>query len=160
MKHNYFASYLLIMIFLTATVQKGMARSKFIDNLYPLSFCNSSELMVDDYFSPSQFSEAYFLRQNNFQPLHLTASIFSQINTPSEIQEFKMFPNPASQGFVNITSKKNANKEILIYDVLGKMVLKTNIKQKRLDISTLSSGIYILKATEGKQTSTRKLVVQ
>lgn len=74
--------------------------------------------------------------------------------------QFAIYPNPASKGFVNISSKVNGAKNISIFDVLGKQVVKTTLNGERLDISTLNSGIYILKIEQGKASTTKKLVVQ
>ncbi len=72
---------------------------------------------------------------------------------------FKVYPNPATQGFVEITSKISGPKNISIFNVLGKQVVKTILVGNRLDISALNSGVYILKVEQGKATSTNKLVV-
>jgi len=76
------------------------------------------------------------------------------------IEELSVFPNPVSNGKLNIISKHNLPKTIEIYDVLGKQVISTSILGKSLNISSLSPGIYILKIKENKLTSTRKLVVR
>ncbi len=74
--------------------------------------------------------------------------------------QFSIYPNPASKGFVNISSKVGGAKNISIYDVLGKQVIKTTLNGDRLDISALNSGIYILKIEQGKASTTKKLVVE
>lgn len=74
--------------------------------------------------------------------------------------QFAVYPNPASKGFVNITSKVGGAKNISIFDVLGKQVVKTTLNGERLDISALNSGIYILKIEQGKASTTKKLVVE
>lgn len=74
--------------------------------------------------------------------------------------QFSIYPNPASKGFVNISSKLSGAKKISIFDVLGKQVLKTTLNGERLDISSLNSGIYILQIEQGKSSTTKKLVVE
>src|SRR5690606_3905129 len=74
-------------------------------------------------------------------------------------ETFKVYPNPATKGYVEITSKINSPKNISIFDVLGKQVIKTILAGNRLDILNLNSGIYILKIEQGKISSTKKLVV-
>jgi len=81
-------------------------------------------------------------------------------NQGKEIEDFKMYPNPVTNGFVNITSKKNLSKEIRIYDVLANEVLRSTMSSTSLNVSSLDPGVYLLKATEGNTTSTRKLVVR
>lgn len=74
--------------------------------------------------------------------------------------QFSVYPNPASKGFVNISSKVSGAKNISVFDVLGKQVVKTTLNGERLDISALNSGIYILKIEQGKASTTKKLVVE
>ncbi|UGU16691.1 T9SS type A sorting domain-containing protein [Sinomicrobium kalidii] len=77
-----------------------------------------------------------------------------------DIEDFRLFPNPVTDGIVAIHTRKNLPKAISIYDVLGKEVLNTKITGKTLNVSSLNSGIYIIKVTETNYTSTRKLVVK
>ena len=74
--------------------------------------------------------------------------------------QFSIYPNPATNGFVNISSKVGGAKSISVFDVLGKQVIKTTINGERLDISALSSGIYVLKIEQGKASTTKKLVIK
>jgi hypothetical protein len=82
----------------------------------------------------------------------------SQDNT--SIEGLNLYPNPVTNGKVYITSKNDLEKEIIIFDVLGKKVLQTVITTKELNISNLSPGVYIIKITEENATSSRKLIVR
>ena len=77
-----------------------------------------------------------------------------------EKSSFKLYPNPAVNGVVYITTTNNSNIEITIYDVFGKIVLTNRITSNELNISKLVSGVYMLKVTEKNKTMTRKLVVK
>ncbi|NAS31323.1 T9SS type A sorting domain-containing protein [Flavobacteriaceae bacterium R38] len=77
-----------------------------------------------------------------------------------EIEGFKMYPNPVTNGFVNIVSKRNLSKEIRIYDVLANEVLRTTIGSTSLNVSRLDPGVYLLKVIESDQQVTRKLVIR
>jgi hypothetical protein len=70
------------------------------------------------------------------------------------------YPNPVSNGKIYITSKTTLEKEILIFDVLGKKVLQTTLTAKELNISTIPPGVYIIKISEGDATATRKLIIR
>jgi hypothetical protein len=70
------------------------------------------------------------------------------------------YPNPVSNGKIYITSKTTLEKEILIFDVLGKKVLQTTLTSKELNISTIPPGVYIIKISEGDATATRKLIIR
>jgi len=73
---------------------------------------------------------------------------------------FSIYPNPATDGYVNIVSKTKGPKDIFIFDILGKEILSTTIDNNKLDISSLRSGIFILKIIQGKHTITTKLIVK
>lgn len=73
---------------------------------------------------------------------------------------FTVFPNPATSGYVNISSASALQKDIEVYDVLGKRILSRSITGNRLEIGTLRSGVYILKITQDNRTETKKLVVR
>ncbi|MBT0606856.1 T9SS type A sorting domain-containing protein [Aequorivita echinoideorum] len=74
--------------------------------------------------------------------------------------QFAIYPNPSTNGFVNIVSKVSGAKAVAVYDVLGKEVINTTINGDRLDVSKLNSGIYIVKIAQGKTTTTQKLIVK
>ena len=79
-------------------------------------------------------------------------------NNPED--PFSIYPNPVTKGFVTIQSQSDAPKDIFIFDVLGKEIVRTTLKGNRLDISSLESGIYILKVIQGKASVTKKLIVK
>jgi hypothetical protein len=80
--------------------------------------------------------------------------------TEQTAKQFSLYPNPATKGFVNITSKTSGVKNISIYDVLGKLVLQSALFGDRLDISKLNSGVYIFKIEQGNNSATKKLVIK
>ena len=84
----------------------------------------------------------------------------SKLQEASVIEGLSLYPNPVSNGKVYITSKNDLEKEIIIFDVLGKKALQTTISSKELNISNLSPGVYIIKINEGAATATRKLIVK
>ncbi|MGY5848314.1 T9SS type A sorting domain-containing protein [Salegentibacter sp. HM20] len=76
------------------------------------------------------------------------------------IDGLSIYPNPVTDGKVYITSSRNLEKEIEIYNVLGKPVQKLRLRGRELDVSALEAGIYILRISEDKANATRKLVVR
>ena len=78
----------------------------------------------------------------------------------SSIEGLSIYPNPASGGKIYISSRTNDDKQITIFDVLGKKVLQTALTSKELNISTLYPGVYIITIEEGDATATRKLIVR
>ena len=78
----------------------------------------------------------------------------------SAIAGLKVFPNPLKGNVLNITSDANATKTVAIFDVLGKQVVNTTTSATAINVSNLTSGVYIVKITEEGKTATKKLVVQ
>ncbi|QXP60324.1 T9SS type A sorting domain-containing protein [Olleya sp. HaHaR_3_96] len=77
-----------------------------------------------------------------------------------ETTAFSIFPNPTTQNFVTIKTTKNQPTTVIVFDMLGKQVLKTVLKTNRLDISELNAGVYIIQLTQNETTTTKKLVIQ
>ena len=80
--------------------------------------------------------------------------------TVQEIEGLRMYPNPVTNGILRINTFENAEKQIQIFDVLGKQVLTRKMKTQHLNVSALNSGVYILKISEKGKTATRKLVIK
>ncbi|MBT8244582.1 MAG: T9SS type A sorting domain-containing protein [Winogradskyella sp.] len=74
--------------------------------------------------------------------------------------EVKIFPNPARGNEITIAS--NSAVSVEIYDILGKKVKQQNItaNQKKVNISTLKKGVYLLRLKSDSGTLTKKLIRQ
>ncbi|MEM0931362.1 MAG: T9SS type A sorting domain-containing protein [Bacteroidota bacterium] len=78
----------------------------------------------------------------------------------SELQGFKMYPNPVYGDEVYITTSSNGTKQIKVFDVFGEIVLTDRVSTNTLNVSRLLPGVYVLQVTEQKKTMTRKLVIK
>lgn len=78
----------------------------------------------------------------------------------NNIAGLKVYPNPLTGNVLNITSDNNADKIVVVYDVLGKQVLTAQVINGTVNVSALTSGVYIVKVTEEGKTATKKLVVR
>ena len=81
-------------------------------------------------------------------------------NSMSINTDFSIYPNPSNVGYVNISSTESETIQVNVYDILGKQVINAAVASGRLDISTLNTGVYIVKLTQGSATTTKKLIVQ
>ena len=107
----------------------------------------------------------YFYIALLFLMFSTTSVVAQEIKSSSRAQEnaiegLTFYPNPVSTGKIYITSKLSEDKEITIYDVLGKKVLQTILSGRELNIGNLSPGVYIIKFKEGESSETRKLIVK
>lgn len=76
------------------------------------------------------------------------------------IEGLSIYPNPVSGDKIFIATKNNLDKEVEIFDVLGKRVLQSVMTSRELSIGTISPGVYIIKIKEGDASATRKLIVR
>lgn len=77
-----------------------------------------------------------------------------------DIEGFKLYPNPATEGKVYIVTASRAPKTIRIYDVLGTPVLETTLLGTELNVSRLDAGVYLIQVFEKDKVATRKLIVR
>jgi len=102
-------------------------------------------------------NRSWVIRPNNTKQLGLSVRFFRN-NSTASLDDFtnsiNIFPNPASD-FINITV--DSELEVLVLDLLGKELIRENINGK-LDISFLEKGIYIIKLTDGVNTSSYKII--
>ncbi|MDZ4147919.1 MAG: T9SS type A sorting domain-containing protein [Flavobacteriaceae bacterium] len=115
---------------------------------------------IDVYGIVSEFTAAsqlfpFYDFVNTPPPALLSTEDFG-INSGS----FKVYPNPVSTGIVNIVSAQNGSKTVVVFDILGKQMLRTQLNGTTLDVSQLNNGIYILKIEENGKTTSKKLIVQ
>ena len=88
------------------------------------------------------------------------ASVLST-NSFDAISGLKIYPNPAKNGqTLFITSDSSVEKNVAIYNVLGRKVLEATTQQNTINTNGLTTGVYMVKITEEGKTSTRKLVIQ
>lgn len=75
----------------------------------------------------------------------------------SDLQEMNIFPNPTN-GIVRISQKNVERVEVL--DMNGRVVLQQDQNCNTIDLSNLSSGLYIMKAYDGQHWSFGKVQVK
>jgi hypothetical protein len=95
----------------------------------------------------------YSFKQN------VTQCVITATNTPPTLTQLSIFPNP-SHNFINIVGVDDV-KQITLYDALGKTVYRnTEITnhQIRVDLTTISKGVYFLKVQAENKTETYKVI--
>lgn len=76
------------------------------------------------------------------------------------IPGFAIYPNPVTNGKLYIETNSDAAKNIRISDMSGKRVFYLKTEFKELDLSRLSSGIYILNVEQDGKTATEKFIIR
>lgn len=155
-----------------------------MDNTTP-NFSGSSEHQmtqgVDNFMFRSTFSSADYAADGAEVPTSTTnivgivnersgslyyftareASDFSVVLSVADnsIDGFNIYPNPSNTGTIHISTTLNQNKNVQIFDMLGKKVIDKNTTAT-INISALQAGIYIVKVTENNVSATKRLVVR
>ncbi len=91
--------------------------------------------------------------------LFLSLGVFAQ-EGKQKSENLGFYPNPVNTGKIYITSNNNSDKDVTIYDVLGKKVFQITVSSKEVNISTIPPGVYIIKIEDGDDYSTRKLIIR
>ena len=103
---------------------------------------------IDASYAGSSFSETSVYSTN-------TAS-----NPENELLDIMIYPNPVDGNYVNIRSSIIGSKEIQVIDLNGRRILNTTVTNNQLDISRMSSGVYILRITINNRSKIFKLIVK
>ena len=90
----------------------------------------------------------------------LAVTITTLENQNFELQNVKIVPNPSTNSFVTVTSTFNEDIDVVVFDMLGKQISNQILQNNKLDVSGLTSGIYLLKISQKEKTTTKKLVVK
>ena len=85
------------------------------------------------------------------------------LSTPSsEFKNFKIYPNPSTNGILNIQS--TTGNLVTIYNAFGQKVFSTEIdgslNVQTLNLSALQPGLYFVKVRNGKDQSIKKLILR
>lgn len=77
----------------------------------------------------------------------------------SQIDGLKLYPNPVKEGTLYVETALNSNVQVTIYDIVGKQVLNTTVTNNAINVSELTSGVYVVKVTEEGKTTSKKLMI-
>jgi hypothetical protein len=84
---------------------------------------------------------------------------------PADRLTVDLYPNPATTDFkLDVRFKEFEDLDISIYDLNGREFLRSNYKQvwsRRLvvDVSVIPAGLYVLKVSTTKESTTKRFVV-
>lgn len=115
-----------------------------------------------DDFEMNRNDVIYYQYQNNRNPFidhpEYVEAIWgdpSDIHS-AELQNISIYPNPAS-GLLYISANEYQSLGYTIYSVVGNPVVNGELSSTKIDISTLSNGIYILSIENNSNQTNRKI---
>lgn len=124
----------------------------------------SSNIVTDPFETISMIS-GFPINGNKIGTLTITLKTLS-IKNELPFEQIKIFPNPVSEGQINISNLENIFlNRIEIFNVTGSKINSFNLIENNntlnLDIHYLPAGIYILKLTDdGNNNLIRKFVIE
>ena len=71
-----------------------------------------------------------------------------------------IYPNPVSDGFINIVNHSNEPLDIEVFDLNGRKVISQKSVFDSIDVSVLSEGIYSLKLSRHGRSDIKKLIIK
>ncbi len=78
----------------------------------------------------------------------------------NQLQKFVLYPNPVTEGKLTINTITNTKKTLKIYNMFGEDVFsKQGVFDKPVDISSLTSGIYLVEILEEGRVAFKKLII-
>ena len=138
----------------TSILRTGFNEADYIGTAVPTTGFSAIALGYDNVNTTTSVSTPQFI-------VRKLADFSTSMNTQNnEIAGLKVYPNPVSNGVLQIESNANTLKTIALFDVLGKQVLTTSKENSTINVSNLKGGIYILKITEAGKTAVSKLVIK
>ena len=77
------------------------------------------------------------------------------------ISSFRVYPNPANTSIAITTSNGSDIDSVELYNILGLRVLATTkLVNDSLDVSEMSTGVYLLKINSGNNSVTKRIVIE
>ena len=139
----------------TMTDLSGALSFKGSNNLYISSADGASTGMICDRNTAQAWE---YFNWTYLQNVDIVTSITDELAANG----YKVFPNPAQRS-INVSalsSSLSKNPTIIIYDMGGKAVINTIIKSatKNIDLSSLQSGIYLMRIVEPKKSFSIKFI--
>lgn len=94
--------------------------------------------------------------------LNFSVNIIAEKEIEVIVPEFKIFPNPVSRGENLIIRCEWDKWNAQIFDLSGHLIIdfKSENNEKEMDISNISTGMYILKVFTDSEQKTKRIIIQ
>jgi len=109
--------------------------------------------------SASQYSTPDYFLGYGIPDMQMALNLALSV-TEFETVQSKIYPNPVNNILYVQLSSVSENTEVTIYNVLGKVVLQQKLSElnSSIDVSSFSSGLYMLSISSNKNSKTFKLI--
>jgi hypothetical protein len=155
----------------TDTVEFYLADYRFDDNvqdyilqtwqwveLSELGYVDSLQMMLNssDVGEWGMNTPAYFCADNFY-----IGDAENSIEAFADDVDFQVYPNPATD-HISINFQEYSRGKVTIIDVSGKVVMQTKFAtiNQKIDINSLSPGLYMIQVQTGSQIKTKRIIKQ
>ncbi|SDG88885.1 T9SS type A sorting domain-containing protein [Psychroflexus sediminis] len=80
-------------------------------------------------------------------------------NKSFDDSKFNLYPNPVTNGILNINTSGTSVLEVKLFNMLGQQVFTSKVVNP-IDVSDLSPGVYLAKIDLGSSSLTKKLIIK
>ena len=87
-----------------------------------------------------------------------TAEALSTVD--AMVLDMRIYPNPSNGSYVTIQTPVNGVKYVEVFDITGKRLINTSLSADTLDVSSMSSGVYLVNVTVNGFKKTVKLIIR
>ncbi|MBI9033515.1 MAG: T9SS type A sorting domain-containing protein [Bacteroidales bacterium] len=122
--------------------------------------CDASGNKDDVYIDQIKISASTIVRNGEF--LARIGSVNSEIeNTVEEIEEIKLYPNPA-ENFFFIEGREINGAQLYVFDMQSRLMINQRIKADNIRVSTegLKPGIYMVQIVSQYDIKSRRIVIR
>ncbi len=138
-----------------ASADDGTNWAPFGDNMPSLVVTDMHIHEVEEILYAATYGRSAYKMDIANDVLSTTSNVFAEVIT--------IYPNPASDVVTISLSEMTPMADVVFYDSLGRVVLKTKISKgnnETIPVSHLNQGLYHIKISEGKNTSIKKLIIK
>lgn len=91
--------------------------------------------------------------------IKLTGTATTLASAENSKKDFKIYPTYVTDGKIFISSSKNFDKKVKVFDQTGKLLINKTVKTE-INVSELPKGVYILNVEESGASLSQKVVIK
>ena len=99
--------------------------------------------------------QSYYVVKDIYESTSLSIN-----NNNNNNLHISIYPNPVSDGFINLVNHSNEPLDIEVFDLNGRKVISQKSVFDSIDVSVLSEGIYSLKLSRHGRSDIKKLIIK
>lgn len=145
--------------------ERGEIFFNYLQHYYGNTISSTHEFLSVPNVGHNSF-QTYSSVQGNYalfeKPLNFSCGTFVNVTESIRKEKLDIYPNPLTDVLnVSLVTRANENLELLIFDLYGRLMLTRSITiNEQVDVSSLNSGMYILRIQANGQRIHKSFVVE